>query len=203
MKGGIGAAALLATGLAAGLAGCATGPTTFPVEVSRFHYDPVASRGTVTVEPMPEAQNGPEFADYAAAVTAELTKLGYTPAAPGAKPDNVVNVGFTRTTRPLPPRRSPVTIGIGAGGYSGGYSGGTGVGGGVSFPVGGRGVREGVATELVVRLRRGPDATWEGRARTVTDLSRPDATSAAVAQRLATALFAGFPGESGRTTVVP
>jgi hypothetical protein len=203
MRGRIGAAALLGTGLATGLAGCATTPASFPIEVSRFHYDPVVSRGTVTVEPMPEAQNGPEFADYAAAVTAELTKLGYTPATPGAKPDNVVNVGFTRATRPLPPRRSPVTIGIGGGGYSGGYGGGGGVGGGVSFPVGGRGVREGVVTELTVRLRRGPDATWEGRARTVTDVTRPEATSAAVAQRLATALFAGFPGESGRTTIVP
>lgn len=189
--------------MAAGLAGCATGPTTFPVEVSRFHYDPVTARGTMLVEPLPDTASGPEFQDYAAAVTAELARLGYAPVAPGAKPDNIVNVGFTRALQALPPRRPPVSIGLGGGGYSGGYRGGAGVGGGVSVPVGGRGAREGAATELTVRIRRGPNAIWEGRARTVTDLSRPDATSGAVAQRLATALFAGFPGESGRTTTVP
>lgn len=188
--------------VAAGLAGCATGPRTFPVEVSRFHYDPVATRGTVTVEPAPDVQAGPEFGDYAAAVSAELTRVGYATAAPGARPENVVTVAFARTSRGLPPRRSPVTIGIGGGGYSGGYGGGGGVGGGVSFPVGG-GAREGVATQLTVTIRRGADTIWEGRAQTVTDLSRPDATSAAVAQRLATALFTGFPGESGRTISVP
>ena len=105
MKRAIGAAVLLATGLA----GCATGPKSFPVEVSRFNFDPVASRGTVAVEPMPEARNGPEFADYAAAVTAELTRLGYTPAAPGTRPENIVNVGFSRETRPLPPRNWTVS----------------------------------------------------------------------------------------------
>lgn len=199
MRARLGAVAMVA----AELAGCATGPRTFPVEVSRFHYDPVATRGTVKVEPAPDAQAGPEFQDYAAAVTAELTRTGYAPAAAGAKPDNVVTVAFARISRGLPPRRSPVTIGIGGGGYSGGYRGGGGVGGGVSFPVGGGGAREGVATQLTVTIRRGADTIWEGRAQTVTDLSRPDASSGAVAQRLATALFTGFPGESGRTISVP
>jgi hypothetical protein len=195
--------ALAMGAMAAGLAGCATGPTTFPVEVSRFHYDPVATRGTVSIVPAPDAQAGPEFQDYAAAVSAELARAGYVPAPAGAKAENVVTVAFARQSRGLPPRRSPVTIGIGGGGYSGGYSGGAGVGGGVSFPVGGRGAREGVATLLTVTIRRGADTIWEGRAQTVTDVSRPDATSAAVAQRLATAMFTGFPGESGRTISVP
>lgn len=199
----LGAAMMTAAMIATGLAGCATGPTTFPVEVSRFHYDPVASRGTVSVEPMPDGSAGPEFADYAAAVQVELMRLGYTAAPPGAKPEHIAVIGFNRNTRPLPPRRSPITIGVGGGGYSGGYSGGAGVGGGVSFPLGGGKARSAVATELVVRIRRGADTVWEGRARTMTDLSRPDATSAGVAQRLATALFAGFPGDSGRTIEVP
>lgn len=193
----------LAILVATGLAGCATGPTTVPVEVSRFHYDPVASRGTALVEPTPDASTGPEFQDYAAAVSAELARAGYTQPVPGAKPDHVVVVGFTQRTGALPPRRSPVTIGIGAGGGSGGYGGGVGLGGGVSFPVGGRGARAGIATELTVRIRRGADTIWEGRARTITDAARPEATSAAIARRLATALFSGFPGESGRTIQVP
>jgi hypothetical protein len=198
----LGMAAALAMGMT--VAGCATGPTTFPVQTTRFHYDPVTSRGTIAVEPLPGAAPASlEFKEYAAAVQAQLLRLGYTAAPPGARAENLATVAYTRTTRPLPPRRSPVQVGIGGGGYSGGWSGGTGVGGGVSFPVGGSGAREGVVTELSVRIRRGPDAIWEGSAQSLTDLSRPGADTPAIAQRLASALFTDFPGESGRTIAVP
>lgn len=192
-----------AMAIAAGLAGCATGPTSFPVEATRFHYDAMTARGTIAVEPLPGG--GPaslEYKEYAAAVQAELLRLGYTTPVPGALPDNRATVSFTRTTRPLPPRRSPVTVGIGGGGYSGGYSGGGGVGGGVSFPIGGKGARTGVVTELSVRIRHGADAVWEGNAQSLTALDAPGADTTAVATRLANALFTGFPGESGRTIEV-
>ncbi|WP_375380289.1 hypothetical protein [uncultured Sphingomonas sp.] len=190
-----------------GLAGCATGPTRFPVEATRFHYDPVADRGTVAVEPLDTS--GPpslEFQTYAAAVQAELLRLGYTPVAPGAVPQFRVTVGFNRTDRPLPPRRSPVSIGLGAGGFSGGGGyrggGGVGLGGGVSFPVGHPRGRVGVISELSVRIRRGPDAVWEGHAQTATDVAARDADANATAARLSHALFLGFPGDSGRTIEV-
>ncbi|WP_375287795.1 DUF4136 domain-containing protein [Sphingomonas sp.] len=190
-------AAVLATG------GCATGPVVFPVQATRYHYDPVSTRGTIAVEPQPGAAPASlEFKEYAAAVQAELLRQGYTAPAPGARAENLAVVAFTRTTRPLPPRRAPVQVGIGGGSYSGGWSGGGGVGGGVSFPVAGSGAREGVVTELSVRIRRGPDAIWEGSAQSLTDLSAPDADTPSVARRLASALFTGFPGESGRTIEV-
>jgi hypothetical protein len=58
-----------------------------------------------------------------------------------------------------------------------------------------------VATELAVRIQRRSDATvaWEGRA--VAE-SRADADRAALVDRLASALFRDFPGESGRTISV-
>lgn len=188
---------------AIGLTGCATGPSSFPVQATRYHYDAMTTRGTIGVEPL--AGGAPaslEYKEYAAAVQAELLRLGYTNPPPGATPDNIATVSFTRALRPLPPRRSPVSIGIGAGGYSGGYNGGVGVGGGATFPVGGRGAREGVVTELSVRIRHGANAVWEGHAQSLTDTSAPGADTPAIAARLAAALFTDFPGESGRTIEV-
>ena len=194
---------LIVGGMAAALAGCATGPSRFPVQATRFHYDAMTDRGTVAVEPLPGG--GPasiEYKTYAAAVESELLRLGYTSPAPGTPPQFLATVGFTRANRPLPPRRSPVSMGLGGGGISGGRGGGVGLGGGVSFPVGGGGAREGIVTELSVRIRRGPDAVWEGQAQSLTDSAAADADAAAVAGRLARALFTGFPGDSGRTIEV-
>lgn len=196
-------ASLFALSTAAVLAGCATGPTSFPVQATRFHYDAVAQRGTIQVEPLPGASTASiEYKTYAAAVQAALLRNGFTVPAPGAKPDYIATVGFTRAPRPLPPRRSPITIGLGGGAGSGGWNGGVGMGGGVSFPVGGNRMREGVVTELSVRLRHGADAIWEGQAQSLTDVTAPNADTQSVADRLAAALFKDFPGESGRTIEV-
>jgi len=58
-----------------------------------------------------------------------------------------------------------------------------------------------VATELAVRLQRRSDGTaiWEGRAQGQARAGTPLAQPAMAADRLARALFQGFPGESGRT----
>ena len=188
---------------AAPLAACATGPQSFPVEATRFHYDAVAQRGTIAVEPLAGPSSASlEYKTYAAAVQAELLKHGFTNPAPGATPEYIATVGFTRTNRDLPPRRSPVSIGLGGGGYSGGWRGGGGVGGGISFPVGGSSARSGVVTELAVRIRHGADAIWEGQAQSLTDTTAPDADVGSIAARLSTALFTDFPCESGRTIEV-
>ena len=185
------------------VAGCATGPSTFPVQATRFHYDAVAGRGAVAVEPLPGgAPASIEYKTYAAAVQSELLRVGFTPAASAASADYTATVGFTRAPRALPPRRSPIQIGLGGGTSSGSWRGGTDVGAGVSFPVGGGRAREGVVTELSVRLRRGADAVWEGQAQSLTDTTAPNADPNSIAQRLAHALFTNFPGESGRTIEV-
>ncbi|MBN8849038.1 MAG: hypothetical protein J0I73_13215 [Sphingomonas sp.] len=188
---------------AAGLAGCATAPTSFPVQVSRFHYDTMASRGTITVEPLPGGSVASiEYKTYAAAVEAELLRAGYTSPPPGQHGEYLATVAFSRAERGLPPKRSPFTIGIGGGSFSGGRGGGVGLGGGVSFPVGGQRDRVGIVTELSVRIRHGADAVWEGQAQSLTDTSAPNVDTQAIAERLARALFTGFPGESGRTIEV-
>lgn len=192
----------LAAGLGVALAGCATGPARYPVEAVRYHYDPVAGRGTVAVEPFgPDA--GAETQAYAAAVADQLQRAGFTPAPPGAAATYRASVQVTHTQQPLAPRDSGLRIGLGGGGYSGGYrGGGVGLGGGVSFPIGGHRQRFGTVTELAVRLRRGPDAVWEGQARTLTEGGTPAGDTGALAPRLVGALFGGFPGESGRSIEV-
>lgn len=193
---------IIVMGMAAALAGCATGPSRFPVQATRYHFNAMTDRGTIAVEPLTGTGTASiEYKTYAAAVQTELLRLGYTIPAPGATPQFLATVSFSRAARALPPRRSPVSIGLGGGGISGGGGGGVGLGGGVSFPVGGAGA--GVVTELSVRIRQGADAVWEGQAQSLTDLSAPDADTGAVAARLARALFSGFPGESGRTIEVP
>jgi hypothetical protein len=188
--------------LAATLSACATGPSRFPVQATRFHYDPMAARGTVRVEAPPN-EDGVAFRSYAAAVERELARLGYTPAPAGATPQFTATVAYTRSLQPLGPRRSPVTIGLGGGGFSGGRGGGgVGIGGGIGFPLGSSRGRDGIATNLSVRIRQGSDAKWEGEARSLTDAGAPDADPDSVAARLAAALFADFPGESGRTIEV-
>lgn len=189
-----------------GLAACATTGSLPPTEVIRYHLGAPIARGTVAVQPL----SGPapaslEFQNYAAAVQGELARVGYVPAAPGAMPDFVATVDFRRANRLGPPRRSPISIGLGGSSYSGGYrGGGVGLGGGVSFPLGGNRPSEVIVSQLSVTIKRRADQSpvWEGQAQGVSDARAASATTEGLARKLAAALFTGFPGESGRTIEV-
>ena len=194
---------LLALGIgAAALAGCATTAPLPPTEVIRYHLGQPIARGTIAVEPLSGgAPASLEFKTYAAAVQGELLKFGYSVPAQGVTPDFVATVGFTRTSQEGPPRRSPISIGIGGGGFSGGRGGGgVGLGGGVGFPIGGGRGTQLLVAELAVTIKRRVDQSpvWEGRAQGVSDIKGADQQ----AGKLAQALFTGFPGQSGRTITV-
>lgn len=192
----------LALGIgAAALAGCATTAPLPPTEVIRYHLGQPIARGTIAVEPLSGgAPASLEFKTYAAAVQGELLKVGYTVPAQGVMPDYVASVGFTRTSQEGPPRRSPISIGIGGGGFSSGRGGGVGLGGGVGFPIGGGRGSQVLVAELSVTIKRRADLSpvWEGRAQGISDIKGADEQ----AGKLARALFTGFPGESGRTITV-
>lgn len=168
---------------------------TAPTEVTRFHLGQVNERGTVAVEPAPNAPAGMEFGTYVRAVEQELNRIGYAPV-DGVGQSLYVAVVDVRSGTRERQRSSPVSIGLGGG--TGGWSGG-GVGGGVSFGLGG-GSGLVVGTQVSVQLKRRSDQTivWEGRARG----EATERDSAGLAQRLASALFRDFPGESGRTISV-
>jgi hypothetical protein len=190
---------------AAALAGCATTSSLPPTEVIRYHLGQPIMRGTIAVEPMSGgAPASLEFKTYAAAVEAELLKVGYTVPAQGTTPDYVATVAFTRTSREGPPRQSPVSIGIGGGGFSGGGGrrggGGVGLGGGIGFPIGKSRPTQLLVAELAVTIKRRADQSpvWEGKAQGISDIKGADQQ----AGKLARALFTGFPGDSGRTITV-
>lgn len=190
--------------LATLLAGCQTsqqqGSGAQPgASVTRFHLGQPIARGEIRVEPADaEDANSLEFAQIAAPVERELTRLGWTVAQGNARSEQVAVVRVDQGSRDAMRRRSSVSIGVG--GSTGGW--GSGAGGGVSatVPVG-RGSGEIVVTELGVRIQRRSDATvaWEGRAQLEARGNSAMAERRGAVDRLATVLFQGFPGESGRT----
>jgi hypothetical protein len=192
--------ALALTG--AGLAACTT-VSLPPTEVLRYHLGEPIDRGTVAVQPLSTGPASLEFKSYAAAVQGELLKSGYGVPAAGAKPQFIATVAFTRTTQAGPPRQSPISIGLGGGGFSGGGrrgGGGVGLGGGIGFPIGKSRPTQLLVAELAVTLKRRADQSpiWEGKAQGVSDIKGADEQ----AGKLARALFTGFPGASGRTITV-
>jgi hypothetical protein len=183
---------------AIGLAGCQTAPT---AQVTRFHMGAPVARGQIAVEPLlPADRDSLEAQSYASIIGAELAKLGFTEAPGLAQSEQVAAFSVERGTRDGPPRSSPIRIGIGGGSY--GWSGG--VGGGVSFPVGKARNSTIAGTRLLVQIKRRSDGTvvWEGRGETAARLGTPAADGQTQVRKLAAAMFAGFPGESGRTITV-
>ncbi|SFS12109.1 DUF4136 domain-containing protein [Sphingomonas jatrophae] len=194
----------LALGMIGLVAACTTSaPQT---QVTRFHLGQPIARGQVAVEPLNPAVGGSlEYNLFEGAVSRELARAGFN-VAPGVPQSELVAVvSVNRNFREEQRQGSGVSVGLGGGGFSGGRrGGGIGLGGGVSFPIGGGRGREVTATELAVQLKRRSDGTviWEGRAQTQAASNKPESAPDATAARLANALFAGFPGESGRTISV-
>jgi hypothetical protein len=190
---------LMATTL---LAGCATTPASVPVEVTRYRVDNVG-RGSIVLAPEQDYLQGSDYRIYADAIGHALEQQGYTLVPDGGRGDYVARIAID-TQRRASSQRSPVSIGLGAGGFSGNRGGGgVGLGGGVSFPIGRGRVREQVATTLSVKIvTREGGGVWEGHA-AMQDIRPVGANDIGVtATKLATALFTGFPGESGRTIEV-
>lgn len=193
------AAALLA-------AGCATDQGAVSrsgVSVTRFHLGGPIARGTIRVEPgHSEDADSLEFTQLSGPIARELTRLGWTVASAPGPTEQVATARIMRTMREGPDRRSSISIGLGGGG--GGRHGGVGIGAGGTIPIGR--ARHGgiVTTRLAIRIQRRSDATiaWEGRAEIEAALGSPLADERAAVDRLASALFQDFPGESGRTITV-
>lgn len=189
------------------LAACATtGSYPTSTDVIRYHLG-APERGTVVVQPAgggDGVSSGLAAQPYAAAVSRALGAAGYAPAGPGGDTQFIALVDV-RQVSSEERRPSPFSIGLGGGSFGGGRRGGIGIGGGVGFPIG-SGRRTTIdATELTVLIKRRVDQSpvWEGHARTVAPrTSMGGADLQTTADRLAQALFTGFPGESGRTITV-
>ncbi len=195
---------LSATVLAAlAVAGCASGPT---ADVKRFHLGVPVTRGTIALEPVNSAQAaGLEYRTYADAVANELRAQGFTPVPREAGPAYIGTLTITQNVAVGPRRPSPVSVGIGGGGFSGGRGGGVGFGGAVAFPVG-HSRQNAVEFDMVgLQIKRAADQNliWEGSAQAAIDTRSPQASLARAVPVLARILLAGFPGPSGVTQHVP
>jgi hypothetical protein len=91
--------------VAASLAGCATtGPggrgTSQGISVTRFHLGQEIARAEIRVEPANPAEvNSPAFAQLAAPVERELSRLGWTVARGNARSEQVAVVRFQQGSR--------------------------------------------------------------------------------------------------------
>lgn len=170
-----------------------------PVEVTRFHVSDTIAPGAVATGPLADTDGSTiEFRTYAIAVSRELARLGF---AEGTNPAYTAEIGYSREARDRTAKSSPITIGIGGGSFGRHV----GVGLGTSFGIGGDNSRKIIISRLEVRLKRNADGAvvWEGRAQTEAPSNAPSAQPGLAADKLSRALFAGFPGESGKTVTIP
>lgn len=195
-----GLAALATPMLALALAACQT--PVGPVEVTRFH-DAAAlarGRGTITVMPAPGFSDTQSFeqGSYQAAVTRELQRVGYSPAAAGTA-RQVAEVRVERYTVRPDRERGPVSVGVG--GSTGSY--GSGVGLGIGLDLSGA-PKEQVTTQLSVSIRdtASKAVVWEGRASFTVAANSQLAQTQLGAAKMAAALFKDFPGNNGETIEV-
>ncbi|HZG07404.1 MAG TPA: hypothetical protein VEZ70_00315 [Allosphingosinicella sp.] len=184
LKGGGIALALL-------LSGCATrggdaGTLAGGAEVARFHLgEQTIARSQIAIEPFDRADaSRPEYAASASAVARELGRLGWTVVDAARNSEQIALIDVSQGSREAIAAQTAARIGpnlrpdVAAGASA-----------------------NRTATLLEVRIRRRSDASvfWEGRAVTEAATGSPEASATAAVDRLASALFRDFPGESGRT----
>lgn len=167
--------------VALALAGCATsrggGDATAAggIDVTRTHLGQALARPHISVEPLNASDaNSPEFRAFAGSVERQLARLGYTIAPNRPASEQIARVVVSQGSRAALTTGWPAGLG----------------------PA--RSQADSEATLLDVRIQRRSDGSvfWQGRA--VMEHA-PGSDRAAVVERLATALFRDFPGESGRT----
>lgn len=185
---------------AATLGGC-TQTIVSPVSVTRFTGDDAArlGQGTIAVQAAPGVPGGTlEFTAWEKAVATELTRLGYRVVANG-EAGQVAELRASRSPAIPETRRNPVSVGVG--GSTGSYGSGLGVGLGIDLSGPPPMVTRNNLGVMIRDLASGR-VLWEGRAEFSASTNSAFGPTGAAAQKMAGALFAGFPGESGATIEV-
>lgn len=193
------AAPVLAAILAA-LSGCAAPAYVSPVEVTRFvgASDAGLAQGTIMIVPAPGLNPDTlEYDFYRAAVQLELEQLGYRVVTQGAA--QVAELGFAERTGKAGENGGPVSVGVG--GSTGSFGSGLGVGIGLDLTPRPADQISTILT-LAISASEGGVNLWEGRAAMTASVNSDFAPSDARAGKLADALFADFPGNSGETVIV-
>ena len=187
-----------------------------PVEVTRFHTpDSLAALDRSPVTVIDAAQTGTpekeiwlEKEIWRAAVERALSASGFAVETQSAaikvapKVAEIPKVAEVRVEqRRWKPERQRGGVSVGVGGSAGSYGSGIGLGIGINL---GGGSRELQATTLSVTIRDKTTGAslWEGRAVQTVKAGSDEARANRAADRLANALFTGFPGKAGETIPV-
>ena len=181
------------------LAGCTTTYVS-PVEVTRFTGDQPQALGSgpIAVRAGPGGQpDSLELNVFRDAVARQLQDQGYVIIS-GEAPQ-VAEVTLDMFVEQPGYNSSPVSVGGGVAGGSYGSSAGVGVGIDLTPRPSERLHRE---LRVMIKPTDGGIALWEGRARFTASTNSDFAPTEAAATKLAGALFAGFPGQSGETIEV-
>lgn len=177
------------------------------VEVTRFHTPDslqAAAPGPVMVRATGGLnRDSLESRVWLDAVSRQLERQGFTVVADAPR---AVEVGLEQTVVEHGGRRGSrtgVSVGVGVGSGGGYYYGGgtrVGVGLGLNFGGGGRSgeLLDSRLSATLVDAATGAHI-WEGRAEAAPRERSKDADPARLSDEMASALFAGFPGESGAT----
>ncbi|HET9640475.1 MAG TPA: hypothetical protein VFP12_14850 [Allosphingosinicella sp.] len=176
--------------LAAALAGCASGggkerPAAGGIDVARFHLGEPVARAQIAIEPFDKADSSrPEYPAYAAAVGRQLSRLGWTVVPTTTGSEQIALIDLEQGSREAVAALSAARIGRGLS---------------ATAPAGTSGNVTASLLEVAIRRRSDGTVFWEGRAVDEAPTGSAGAARTAAAERLATALFRDFPGESGRT----
>lgn len=193
------ASGILAIALAATLSACTTSFVS-PVEVTRFtgSQPQLLGQGEIAIRAAPgEDPASLENAPFRAAVAQELTKLGYT-VVDGDAPQ-IAEVRVERLVMPAS-GGSPVSVGVGAASGSAVNPRHGGVGAAVGIDLTPR-PSDQIVTQMRVMIKpaAGGEALWEAGAQFNATANHNYADANAAAGRVASAMFSGFPGQSGET----
>ena len=173
---------------------------TGPVEVTRFNRlaDGYVYGNASYLATPAKPSDALSLSPYLAAVAREMQRAGYRERLDNSDVIAEVTVNARKAEAA---QRSPVSVGVG--GSAGSY--GSGVGLGLGLDISALGNKDRVETTLSVRLLRRADSLviWEGSAVQSAGARSPAAQPGIAASKLAAALFADFPGDSGETVTVP
>jgi hypothetical protein len=196
---------LLLPALAACLAlsGCATPAYVSPVEVTRFtgQGSDYLGQGTIQIAPAPGLElDSIAYTVWREALRIELEQLGYRVVEVNG--DQVAQLGVEEGVALPRAGRGPVSVGVG--GSTGGYGSGVGMGIGINLNSLAGPPAERIERTVAVAIRpaAGGQNLWEGRASMTATSNSDFAGAVTAAPRIVSALFSGFPGQSGETIAV-
>jgi len=193
---------IAAAGLA--MAACTTPAYVSPVEVTRFSSADTTVLGSGTIRIEPGSGLDPqsiEYGLYESELSSRLAALGYTVVRGEAS--QVATLDVRQAVSQPEGRRGPVSVG--GGGRAGSWGSGVGLGVGLdltSLLAGSPSEQIDRLVDVTIRASAGGSNLWEGRAGFTATANSDYADPAAAADRAISALFTGFPGESGETITI-